>query len=291
VLAEPSEFEDDGTEIADTKGAIEFDDVCFEYEPGRPVLSHASFRIEPGQTVALLGRTGSGKSTVAHLVARLVDPTSGVVRIGGTDLRRANKRELRRKTGLVLQEPFLFSMKLRDNVELGLEEVPPGIVEAAAETAGLGRVVRSFEQGWDTHVGEHGVTLSGGQRQRAAIARTLATRPDILVLDDSLSAVDTETDAAIRASLAKDGAGTTTLIIAHRLTTLARADRILVLEKGRIAQDGTHEELMREEGLYRTVWDIQSGVEKEMGGLVDVADLEAALPAPGKRPFAAGLVD
>jgi ATP-binding cassette subfamily B protein len=299
VLSERGEFEPDGGAFADgeavpdTKGAIEFDDVSFEYEEGRPVLSNVSFRIEPGQTVALLGRTGSGKSTIAQLVARLADPKSGSVRIGGTDLRRASKRELRKRVALVLQEPFLFSMSLRDNVELGIGAADPGAIEAAAETAGMARMVAGFEEGWDTQVGEHGVTLSGGQRQRAAIARTLATRPDILVLDDSLSAVDTETDAAIRASLAKDGGGTTTLIIAHRLTTLAKADRILVLEKGRIAQSGTHEELIRRDGLYRSVWEIQAGVEREMGGLVDSADLESspALPAPGGRSFAAGLID
>ncbi len=264
ILNETSEFEGDGKLKPDLRGAVEFDDVHFAWDADKPVLAGLSFRVEAGETVAILGKTGSGKTALVQLLNRLSDPDSGTVRIGGVDLRKVNKNYLRDRVGLVPQEPFLFSRTLAQNVAMGKGgEAPAQELEAAALTAGLSGVVAGFEKGWETAVGEEGVTLSGGQRQRAAIARVLLKKPDVLVLDDSLSAVDTETDSAIRAALKKERGGITTIIVSHRMTTLAAADRIMVLEDGRIADSGTHAELILRPGLYRRVWEIQRGLESD----------------------------
>lgn len=264
VLDEDDEYGDDGASESSGPGLVEFDRVSFAYGAGCPVLENLSFSIAPGETVAVLGRTGSGKSTLAQLLVRLVEPVSGSVRIDGVDIRSISKRSLRKRVGLVLQEPFLFSKSFRDNVALG---VPGGAGDAElghiAAISGLSGTVAGFEKGWATPVGEEGVTLSGGQRQRASIARTLLRKPDILVLDDSLSAVDTGTDAAIREALRRERGGVTTLIVSHRITTLAGADRIVVLENGRVSDSGTHAELSSRPGLYRRIWEIQAGLEPE----------------------------
>jgi ATP-binding cassette subfamily B protein len=230
------------------------------------VLKDVSFTAEPGETIALLGRTGSGKSTLVAALARLVEPSSGSIRIDGADIRLFDRRELREVVGIVLQEPYLFSRSMRENVELGTGTLSEGELERASRLSGLAPVVASFEAGWETAVGEEGVTLSGGQRQRLALARALAKRPRVLVLDDTLSALDTETDAAVRralggeASAAARASGTapTTIIVAHRITTLMGADRIVVLEEGRVADIGTHAELLSRPGLYARVWAIQN---------------------------------
>ncbi len=243
-------------------GPIEFEGVTVEYEAGRPALKGLSFRVEEGETLAILGRTGSGKSSIAAALLRLVEPQEGRIRLGGIDIREIDRRHLRESVGLVLQEPYLFSRSLRANVELGTGPLGEAELERAGSLSGLASVVASFPDGWATQVGEGGVTLSGGQRQRLAIARILAKRPPILILDDSLSALDTETEAFVRRSLRTEG-GTTTIIVAHRVTTLMGADRILVLEDGKVADSGTHAELSTRPGLYRRVWELQSGQAKE----------------------------
>jgi ATP-binding cassette subfamily B protein len=296
VLDEPDEYarDDELAEMARTttisfppsgtgpepKAGLEFDRLTVEYEAGRRVLDELSFRVEPGETVAILGRTGSGKSTLVAALTRLVEPSSGRILVDGTDIRLMSRKALRERVGLVLQEPYLFSRSLRENVELGTGPLDEEELERASRLSGLAPVVASFEGGWETMVGEEGVTLSGGQRQRLAIARLLARRPAVLVLDDSLSALDTETDAMVRRALAGETRGAegregrasrpTTLIVAHRVTTLMGADRIVVLEEGRVADIGSHEELRNRPGLYRRVWEIQSGAATEGGRAMDL---------------------
>jgi ATP-binding cassette subfamily B protein len=250
---------------SDAGERIEFDGLTVEYEAGKKILDDVSFTVESGETVAILGRTGSGKSTIAAALVRLVDPSSGSIRLGGVDIRDMDRRRLRQKVGLVLQEPYLFSRSLRENVELGSGPLDDAELGRAAHISALESVVSSFDTSWSTAVGEEGVTLSGGQRQRLALARVLAKRPSVLVLDDTLSALDTETDAMVRRSLSRDaarqreesGLPPTTIIVAHRITTLMAADRIVILESGRVADIGSHEELVAKAGLYRRVWEIQ----------------------------------
>jgi len=266
-------------------GRVEFENVTVEYEPGRRILDGVSFVVESGETVALLGRTGSGKSTLVAALTRLVETSGGRILVDGLDIRLMDRARLRSRVGLVLQEPYLFSRRLSENVELGTGPLAAAELERAARLSGLAPVVASFDAGWDTLVGEEGVTLSGGQRQRLAIARVLARRPGILVLDDSLSALDTETDAMVRRELAAEraaGAKTTTLIVAHRVTTLMGADRIVVLEEGRVADIGTHAELLSKPGLYRRVWEIQSGFESDIAQSGDSPRLAAPALGPGK---------
>ena len=237
---------------------IVFDHVTFSYE-GQPVLKDISFTIPAGKTFAVLGGTGSGKSTMMHLVNRLYDlpPDCGRITIGGVDLRDVSRPYLRRNVGMVLQEPFLFSRTIRENIAA----VRPGAtmeeVRGAAGTAHVDDAILEFAEGYDTIVGERGVTLSGGQKQRVAIARTLMQDAPILIFDDSLSAVDAETDAQIRASLHSAKGSATVILISHRINTLMQADQILVLDKGRVAELGTHEELLQHNGIYREIYDIQ----------------------------------
>lgn len=246
------------------EGEIVFDDVCFEYEKGKPVLNGVSFRIEKGTTVAILGATGSGKSSLVHLLLRLYDYGKGSIRIDGTELKRISRQWIRKHVGIVLQEPFLFSRSVRENIAISSEQAGEDKILAAARTACVDEAIQEFDKGYDTLVGERGVTLSGGQRQRIAIARTIIRDVPILIFDDSLSAVDAETDARIRKALRERRKNTTTIIISHRITTLSEADQILVLDKGRIIQSGTHEELISVEGPYQRIWRMQSALGDEM---------------------------
>lgn len=241
------------------RGDIVFDDVCFSYNGQNNVLNHISMTIKEGQTIAILGATGSGKSTLVHLLQRLYEPCSGEIRIGGTPLSRIDRTHLRSRVGLVLQEPFLYSKTIRDNIGIAQRDPDQQSIEQAAESAAALDFINQSENGFNTVVGEKGVTLSGGQKQRIAIARTLMKESDILIFDDSLSAVDNHTDALIRESLIQHGKSITTLIISHRMTTLSKADCIFVLENGQISQQGTHEELLNMPGLYRNIYQIQSG--------------------------------
>ena len=276
LSAKPEEDAPDATD-APVDGDIEFDHVGFEYEKMNPVLIDVDFKVKAGETVAILGATGSGKSTLMHLLQRLydVDEGRGAIRIGGTDIRRIRKSHLRSRIGLILQEPFLYSRTVKDNIGIAVREPSDEQIFEAARTASAHEFITGFENGYDTIVGERGVTLSGGQKQRVAIARTLIRENDILIFDDSLSAVDTETDKAIREALresrAEGGKGATTFIISHRLTTLSEADRIIVLQNGRVAQTGTHEELIHQDGLYRRIYLIQSALEEELNATEESA--------------------
>jgi ATP-binding cassette subfamily B protein len=228
-------------------------------------LQDISFRCEPGQSVALLGSTGSGKTSLVNLLPRFYDYTRGSITLDDVELTEYSRRYLRNEIGMVEQEPFLFSRTIRENITFGVSrEVTDAEVETAARAAAVHDVILSFPDGYNTLVGERGVTLSGGQKQRVALARTLLKNPRILVLDDSTSSVDTETEADIRAALQRLMKRRTTFIIAHRIQSLMNANLILVLDKGRIVQRGTHDELMLEPGIYRQVYDVQARIEDEL---------------------------
>ncbi|MGI5899299.1 MAG: ABC transporter ATP-binding protein [Christensenellales bacterium] len=245
-------------------GEIVFDDVKFWYEKNKPILNGVSFTAKPGETIAVLGSTGSGKSTMMYLMQRLYDYQEGSVTIGGVELKDIDKEHLRNRVGIVLQEPFLFSKTVRQNIAIVRPSMGDDEVFEAAQTASVHDVIESFEKGYDTMVGERGVTLSGGQKQRVSIARTLLKNNDILIFDDSLSAVDTQTDARIRSALKERRNKATTFIIAHRITTLMQADKILVMEGGKIAQSGSHDELINQDGLYKRIFSIQTALEEEL---------------------------
>ena len=264
ILCQPPEKDEPGAIDAPIDRDIEFRHVGFEYESKNPVLRDVSFTVKRGQTVAILGATGSGKSTLMLLLQRLYDVKRGEILIGGVNIRNIRKAHLRAHIGLVLQEPFLYSRSVRDNVGIARRAVQEEEIFEATRTASAHDFILEFENGYDTLVGERGVTLSGGQKQRIAIARTLLKENDILIFDDSLSAVDTETDAAIREALKERKQGVTTFIVSHRLTTLAEADFIVVLDKGKVAQMGPHSQLIHEEGLYRRIYQIQSALEQEL---------------------------
>ena len=264
ILDEKPEPDEPGALRPDLHGDIVFDHVSFAYpDDGVPVLEDVSFTIPAGTTTAVLGATGSGKSTLMYLLQRLYEPTGGRITIGGTDLKTIDRTWLRGQVGLILQEPFLYSRTIRENVGIVRRNPDEADIERAADIASASGFIARSEKGYDTVVGERGVTLSGGQKQRIAIARTLLKDNAILVFDDSLSAVDTDTDARIRAALRHEQADATTLIISHRLTTLSQADKILVLENGRISDRGTHAELSARPGLYQRIFAIQAGLEEE----------------------------
>jgi ATP-binding cassette, subfamily B, bacterial len=265
ILIQKPEESGEGAVKPPLDGDIVFKGVTFSYEDTQPVLKDLSFEVKAGETVAILGATGSGKSSLVHLLQRLYDYQDGSVTIGGAELKTIDKHYLRTHVGIVLQEPFLYGKTVKENIGIIHENPDIDAVVDVAHVAAVHNSIESFDKGYDTVVGERGVTLSGGQKQRVAIARTLMKDNDILIFDDSLSAVDMETDAAIRRALKKRRSGITTFIISHRVSTLAEADRILVLEGGHVVQHGTHEELVKEEGLYRRVWMIQNALEEEMG--------------------------
>jgi ATP-binding cassette subfamily B protein len=252
------------------EGEIAYQSVGFEYDEDTPVLKEITFRCEPGKVVALLGPTGSGKTSLVNLLPRFYEYTSGSLTLDGVELKAYPRHYLRRQIGIVEQEPFLFSRTIRENISYGVgREVTDEEVETAARAAAIHDSITTFPDGYNTLVGEKGVTLSGGQKQRVAIARTLLKDPCILIMDDSTSAVDTETEAKIRAALDHLMQGRTTFIIAHRVQSVMNADLILVLDRGRIVQRGTHDELMAEDsqegrGIYRRIHDMQARIEVEL---------------------------
>jgi len=255
ILDEPEEIADaeDARPLPPGPGALVFENVDFGYELGRPVLEGVDLELAPGRTVALIGRTGSGKTTLAALVPRFYDTTAGHVLVDGIDVRQLERRSLRREIGVISQDPFLFSASIRDNIAFGMPDAPHDAVEAAARAAQAHDFILELPQGYDTVVGERGITLSGGQRQRIAIARALLIDPRILVLDDATASVDATTEARIRAGLREVMRDRTTIIIAHRLSTIALADEIVVLDHGRVAARGTQSELLEESALFREI--------------------------------------
>lgn len=265
ILHEEAEPDEPNALKPDLHGDIVFDHVSFAYPDDNVlVLRDVSFTIPAGKTAAVLGGTGSGKSTMMYLLQRLYAPTSGKITIGGVDIQQIDRKYLRAHVGLILQEPFLYSKSIRENVGITAPEQEAERIEHAADIASASGFIAKADKGWETVVGERGVTLSGGQKQRIAIARTLLKNNNILIFDDSLSAVDTETDAQIRAALRHEQKDVTTLIISHRVTTLSQADLILVLENGQITQQGTHAELCSQPGLYQRINSIQNALEEEL---------------------------
>ena len=257
ILDEPEDVADrpGAIELPEGDGAIRFENVSFSYLPGRPVLEHLDLDVDAGRTVALIGHTGSGKTTVSSLVPRFYDVDSGRVLVDGVDVRDVKLASLRRSIGVITQDPFLFSTTVRDNIAFGLPELTDDEVERVARLAQAHEFVERLPQGYDTVIGERGITLSGGQRQRIAIARALAVDPRILILDDATASVDATTEAHIRAGLREVMQGRTTLIIAHRLSTIALADEVVVLDRGRVCARGTHEELVETSFVYREIYE------------------------------------
>lgn len=261
------------------KGEIIFDKVGFEFESKTPVLIDISFRCNPGEVIALLGQTGSGKTSLVNLLPRFYEYTHGSITLDGVELNQFPRHFLRRQIGIVEQEPFLFSRTIRENITYGAKhDVSDSKLEAAARAAAIHDVILSFPEGYNTLIGEKGVTLSGGQKQRVAIARTILKDPRILILDDSTSSVDTETEAAIRAALERLMQGRTSFVIAHRIQSLMSADVILVLEQGRIVQCGTHEELMSQRGIYSKIYDIQTRIDAELEKEIASVEQDGAKP-------------
>ena len=280
VIDTPQEVEEEGAAALDNvKGAVSFAHVSFGYEDGPRALNDINFEVEPGQTVALIGPTGSGKSTITNLIPRFYDPSGGVVRIDGHDLRGFTLDSLRQQIGIVMQDPFLFGMTIAENIAYGRPQATPEEIVAAAKAARAHDFIMEFPEGYETVVGERGVTLSGGQKQRVAIARALLYAPRILILDDSTSSVDTETEHLIQEALNSLMKGRTTFIIAQRLLTLKNADQIFVLEGGRIVERGRHDELLALGGLYRDIYDLQLRDQEEFAALEARTRVPAG-PAP-----------
>ena len=278
IIDTPTEVEEQENAVVlqETQGAVKFEHVSFGYEGGPRALNDINFEVEPGQTVALIGPTGSGKSTITNLIPRFYDPFSGVVRIDGHDVRSLTLDSLRQHIGIVLQDPFLFGVTIAENIAYGKPAATPDAIVDAAKAARAHDFIMEFPAGYETEVGERGVTLSGGQKQRVAIARALLYAPRILILDDSTSSVDTETEHLIQQALSVLMEGRTTFIIAQRLLTLKNADQIFVLDGGGIVERGRHDALLAAGGLYRQIYDLQLRDQEEF------AALEARLHNPAE---------
>jgi ATP-binding cassette, subfamily B, bacterial MsbA len=256
----PEEAEDAGrTELKVGLGHVVLEDVSFEYEPGTPVLRDASLELPPGKVLAVVGESGSGKSTLANLLARLYEPTSGRILVDDQPIAECSRASLRAALGVVLQESFLFTGTVSDNILMGRPEATDEEVRDAARAANAHDFIERLPDGYETVVGERGATLSGGQRQRVAIARALLRNPKILILDEATSSLDSEAERVVQEALNRLMEGRTTLAIAHRLSTICHADEIVVLDQGRIAESGTHDQLLAAGGLYARLWALQSG--------------------------------
>ena len=261
IMHSPVEEDDPEAVEAPMDGDICFEHVNFAYENSPQMLHDVNFTMKAGTTLGILGGTGSGKSTMMLLLDKMypLDEDGGRITIGGTDIRKIKTDHLRRNIGMVLQEPYLFSRTIAENIGITAPELDMEAVRSAAAAASLDETVMGFAQGYETMVGERGVTLSGGQKQRAAIARMLTNDTPIMIFDDSLSAVDTETDAKIRRAIAKRFGKASVILISHRITTLSAADKIIVLDRGRIVEEGTHEQLKNAGGIYQKIYETQSG--------------------------------
>ncbi|WP_083925331.1 ABC transporter ATP-binding protein [Flexithrix dorotheae] len=268
--AKPELYEEDGINHGLIKGEISFNNIHFKYDSKAKenVLDGISFKIRKGEKVALVGPTSSGKSTIINLLTRLYDPQQGEILLDGKNIQEFSKPYLRKNIGVVLQKPFLFSTTVAENISYARPEVGREAIEEAARISQIDSIHDILPNGYDTVIGEKGVTLSGGQKQRLSLARTVVSAPDILVLDDITSAVDTATEFAIFKELEKEMENKTTIIISHRITSIQYADRILVLDKGKIVQEGTHAELAGKEGYYKEILNVQSALEEEIGGIL-----------------------
>ncbi len=265
ILAEPEESRPEvSTPLpARAQGRIEVRDLVFGHDGDKAAVNGISFTVEPGETLAIVGPSGSGKSTIMHLLLRLYDYQGGSIRLDGMELAELDRQWVRSQFSVVMQEPFLFSKTIGENIRLGRGNAADGEIREAARLADIHDTINGFPSAYSTLVGERGVTLSGGQRQRVALARALLLDAPVLLLDDALSAVDAATEEAIRNALRDRHGKRTTLVIAHRLSTLAHADHVIVLDHGRIIQHGTHEQLVAREGLYRRLWTIQNSTGDE----------------------------
>ena len=263
-----------------TSGHVRFENASFGYGEASNVLSGIDIDAPPGKVIALLGAPGSGKTSIVNLIPRFYDPTQGRVTIDGMDVQDATLESLRRNVGMVQQDVFLFGETIRENIAYGREDAPLELIIQAAKVAQLHDFIESQPEGYESDIGERGVTLSGGQRQRLAIARAVLLDPPILILDDSTSSVDTRTEEMIRQAMESVMQGRTTFVIAHRLSTVHRADQIIVLKSGRIAEQGTHSELLQMDGLYKEIYDLQLRPQEEVMLEVDVT-------APGPERYAA----
>jgi ATP-binding cassette, subfamily B, bacterial len=266
ILSEPEESapQTPANPVSPVAGKIEVTDLVFGHGEENAAINGISFTVEPGETLAILGPSGSGKSTIMHLLLRLYDYASGSIKFDGHELGDLDRQWVRSQFSVVMQEPFLFSKTIGDNIRLGRGAAANDEISEAARLADIHDTISGFPSGYSTLVGERGVTLSGGQRQRVALARALLQDTPVLLLDDALSAVDAETESTILEALRSRHGRRTTLVIAHRLSTLAHADKVIVLEKGKIIQHGTHAELAEQDGLYRRLWTIQNALENEM---------------------------
>ena len=264
ILNLETEYVKNGTLTPDIKGHLVFEQVRFKFDDTENILfKDLSFEILPGETVAFIGRTGSGKSTLMNMLMRMYEYQSGHIYLDGVELREIEKTHLRSHLGVVLQEPFLFSKTVYDNIAIANRKADRSKIMMAAQAASLEKDIKTFQQGYDTLVGEKGTTLSGGQKQRVAIARVLVSEKPVLIFDDALSAVDTQTDLMIRDALSKMNKKQTTLIITHRMTTAKEADKIIVIDQGVVQAVGNHETLSKQPGLYQELWKIQGKLEED----------------------------
>lgn len=270
ILATPTEYENNGTEKPVITGNIKFDNVSFKFDDtDKHLLDGVSFEIKSGETVAIVGKTGSGKSTIVNMLVRMLEYDKGSITLDGVELKNIDKHYARENIGIILQDPFLYAKTIYENISIALPNSNEKKIFAAAKTAAIHNDILSFDKGYDTLVGEKGTTLSGGQKQRIAIARMLVLNKPIIIFDDSLSALDTKTDLQIRNALKLKDEKMTSIIITHRITTAKEADKIIVLENGKVSAIGTHEELSQKPGLYKSLWDIQGALENEFLNMVN----------------------
>ncbi len=276
-IESPVQEEANARELKRPRGHVRFENVTFSYDDTRRVLRNMNLEGKPGQVIALLGAPGSGKSSVVNLIPRFYDVSGGRITIDGSDIRNVSLKSLRQNIGIVQQDVYLFTTSIRENIAYGNVDASDEMIERAAKIAQMHEFIRSLPDGYDTHVGERGSTLSGGQRQRMSIARAVLLDPPILILDDSTSSVDARTEELIRRAMEAVMQGRTTFVIAHRLSTVHRADSIIVMKDGQIAEQGTHQELLEFGGLYREIYDLQLRPQEEV-----MREIESPVPVGGR---------